>query len=102
MWKSGKPNMSSHKRANSDIVDISIQRCLKNMVEQEPPPRDGRARLLRAVLYRTARKPSRVSMLIHLVIGEQGSELYLQRFRVAPCQPLNLGGVAWFPAHGMT
>ena len=94
--------MSLRKQANIDMLDISLRQCLKNWVARERPPEMGRERLLQSALKDSSTRPTKITGLLYLALGDEGGQLYLERFKIFPYYSLQPGGFDWFFASGLT
>jgi hypothetical protein len=90
--------MSSHKKMDEGIFDLSLRHSLKNWVMRSQPPVDGKSRLLKAAMQTSRRssnhKISKISGLISMTLNESFNEIYLDIYKMPQrysLQPGTLG-----------
>ncbi len=93
--------MSLRKKANLDMLDISLRQCLRNWVARACPPQGGRERLLQSAAKVSSPRPTKITGLVYLALGDEGGELYLERFKIFPYYSLHPGSLDWTSAGGL-
>lgn len=97
--------MSSHRKTDVDLVDLSLRHTLKNWVGRSQPPVDGKSRLINAA-FQTRRdfsrkKLSKISGLISMSRQENFIEVYLVSFKISPFYSLQPGSIGLNYSHSV-
>jgi hypothetical protein len=78
--------MSSRKKMDEGIFDLSLRHSLKNWVMRSQPPVDGKSRLLKAAMQTSRpgsnQKFSKISGLVSMTLNESFIEIYLDIYKM--------------------
>jgi hypothetical protein len=89
--------MSSHRKTDPELVDLGLKHALKNWVQRNQPPLDGKTRLINSAMgtKRTyaRNRVSRISGLASMSMHESFLEIYLASFRITPYYSLQPGSM---------
>ena len=93
--------MSSHNRLNEKTSELGLKHILKNWSSRQQPPKDGKARLLKAAAKEPDPSMSFLSVLIYLAVNDNVSDLYVTRYKTSPVYTVQPGSLGLSTSKGM-
>jgi len=93
--------MSSRKQLDDKTLDLCLKHSLKNWSARQQPPKEGKARLLKAAVQDSNPNMSFLSVMIYLAINDNISDLYLARYKISPVYSIQPGSLGLSSSKGM-